>query len=192
MNELRSVSDADLAVAIGRWNEAALAEAYRRYGGTVQGLARRILGPGGRADDVTQDVFVELWHRPERFDPRRGSLRAFLVTIAHGRAVDLLRSERARTRRELRSTGDDAAAISGIEEQIWNRAISTQLKDAVGSLPEAERRAIELAYFGGHTYREVAALVGQPEGTVKSRIRAGLRHLRAALLQEGMERSWTD
>jgi RNA polymerase sigma-70 factor (ECF subfamily) len=181
-----------LALAIGRWNEAALAEAYRRYGGSVQGLARRILGPGGRADDVTQDVFVELWHRPERFDPRRGSLRAFLVTIAHGRAVDLLRSERARTRREQRSTAEDASAISGMEEQIWNRAISTQLKDAVGSLPEAERRAIELAYFGGHTYREVAALVGEPEGTVKSRIRAGLRRLRAALMQEGMEPSWTD
>jgi RNA polymerase sigma-70 factor (ECF subfamily) len=191
MAELRSVSDARLVVAIGRWDQAALAEVYRRYGGTVQTLARRVLGPDGRADDVTQDVFVELWNRPERFDPERGSLRAFLVTIAHARAVDRLRSDRARSGREQRTARETIAACD-LENEIWDLTVANQLKDAVGTLPEAERRAIELAFFGGYTYRQVAALVGEPEGTVKSRIRAGLRHLRAALLQSGMEPTWTD
>src|SRR5690348_2348739 len=110
ITELKSMSDAVLMVAIGRWNEAALAEVYRRHGGTVHSLARRVLGQDGRADDVTQDVFVEVWNRPERFDPARGSLRSFLMTIAHGRAVDLLRSDSARAGREQRTARETFVA----------------------------------------------------------------------------------
>jgi RNA polymerase sigma-70 factor (ECF subfamily) len=186
------MSDAVLMVAIGRWNEAALAEVYRRHGGTVHNLARRVLGQDGRADDVTQDVFVEVWNRPERFDPDRGSLRSFLMTIAHGRAVDLLRSDTARTGREQRTAREAVVPSNDVETKFSYLSVTEQLKGAVGTLPEGERRAIELAYFGGHTYREVAALIGEPEGTVKSRIRAGLRHLRAALMQGGLEPTWID
>jgi RNA polymerase sigma-70 factor (ECF subfamily) len=186
------MSDAVLMVAIGRWNEAALAEVYRRHGGTVHTLARRVLGQDSRADDVTQDVFVEVWNRPERFDPGRGSLRTFLMTIAHGRAVDLLRSDTARTGREQRTARETVVAGYDVEKAFTDLSVTEQLKGAVGTLPEGERRAIELAYFGGHTYREVAALTGEPEGTVKSRIRAGLRHLRAALTQGGLEPTWID
>ena len=192
MMDLSTLSDAVLVVAIGRWNEAALAEVYRRHGGAVHALAQRILGPGGRADDVTQDVFVHLWDRPERFDPGRGSLRAFLVTIAHGRSVDLLRADQARSGREERTVREQATAGYDLENQIWDLAVNTQLKAAVGTLPAAERRVIELAYFGGHTYREVSAILGEPEGTIKGRIRAGLRRLRAALIQQGMEPTWID
>jgi RNA polymerase sigma-70 factor (ECF subfamily) len=192
MMDLSTLSDAVLMVAIGRWNDAALAEVYRRHGGAVHALAARILGPGGRADDVTQDVFVQLWDRPERFDPTRGSLRAFLITIAHGRSVDLLRADSARYGREQRTARDQATAGYDLESQIWDLAVNNQLKDAVGTLPAAERRVIELAYFGGHTYREVATLLGEPEGTIKGRIRAALRRLRAALIQEGMEPTWID
>jgi RNA polymerase sigma-70 factor (ECF subfamily) len=186
------MSDAVLMVAIGRWNEAALAEVYRRHAGTVHALARRVLGHEGGADDVTQDVFVEVWNRPERFDPDRGSLRTFLMTIAHGRAVDLLRSDTARAGRERRTARETVVADDDVEKQLSDLFVSEQLKGAVGTLPEGERRAIELAYFAGHTYREVAALVGEPEGTVKSRIRSGLRHLRAALVQGGLEPTWID
>jgi RNA polymerase sigma-70 factor (ECF subfamily) len=192
MTEWTTLNDAGLVVAIARWNEPALAEAWRRHGGAVHALARRLLGAGGRADDVTQDVFVELWDRPERFDAARGSLRAFLVTIAHRRAVDQLRSDRARHGREERTARDRATAGYDLEDRVWELAVNDQVKAAVETLPATERRAIALAYFGGHTYREVAALLGEPEGTVKGRIRAGLRRLRAALVQEGMEPTWTE
>jgi RNA polymerase sigma-70 factor (ECF subfamily) len=192
LTELGAASDAVLVVAIGRWNESALAEVYRRHGGTVRALAQRVLGPSGRADDVTQDVFIDLWNRPERFDPGRGSLRAFLVTIAHGRAVDVLRSDRARFGREERTARETATAGYDVENEMWDLAVNDQLKDAVRGLPDPERQAIELAYFGGHTYREVASLVGEPEGTIKSRIRSGLRRLRAALIQGGVEPTWID
>jgi RNA polymerase sigma-70 factor (ECF subfamily) len=192
MIEMGSASDAVLVVAIGRWNESALAEVYRRHGGTVRALAQRVLGPGGPADDVTQDVFIDLWNRPERFDPGRGSLRAFLVTVTHGRAVDLLRSDTARLGREERTARQTATAGYDVENEVWDLAVHQQLKDAVRTLPETERHAIELAYFGGHTYREVASLVGEPEGTVKSRIRSGLRRLRAVLIQAGVEPTWID
>jgi RNA polymerase sigma-70 factor (ECF subfamily) len=133
---------------------------------------------------VTQDVFVDLWKRPERFDPARGSLRAFLVTVAHGRAVDMLRSDTARVAREQRTARETATGGYDLENQVWDLALADQVKDAVGALPEGERRAIELAYFGGHTYREVATMLGEAEGTVKSRIRRGLRRMRDALVEE--------
>jgi RNA polymerase sigma-70 factor (ECF subfamily) len=189
MIDLVGAGDATLVVAIGRWSESALAEVYRRHGGAVHALARRILGSDGRAEELTQEVFVELWRRPERFDPARGSLRSFLVTVTHGRAVDLLRSDSARAAREQRSARDTATGGYDLEHHIWDLAVADQVRDAVGSLPDPERQAIELAYFGGHTYREVAAMLGEAEGTVKSRIRRGLGRLRDAL-QDEMGSTW--
>jgi RNA polymerase sigma-70 factor, ECF subfamily len=189
--ELATASDATLVVAVGRWNESALAEIYRRHAGAVHALARRVLGSKARADEVTQDVFVALWTRPERFDPTRGSLRTFLVTITHGRAVDIVRSDTARAAREQRCAYDRASAGYDIENHSWDLAVADQLREAVGALPPGERDAIELAYFGGHTYREVALLLGEPEGTVKSRIRAGLGRLRAAMVSR-TDPAWID
>ena len=96
MLELESASDAKLVVAIARWHEPALAEAYRRHGGAVTALARRVLGAQESAEDVTQEVFVGLWEQPERFDATRGGLRSFLLAAAHSRSVDLRRSQSAR------------------------------------------------------------------------------------------------
>jgi RNA polymerase sigma-70 factor (ECF subfamily) len=191
MIELSTASDAMLVVAIGRWNESALAEVYRRHGGAVHALAQRVLGSDGRAEDVTQDVFIDLWNRPERYDASRGSLRVFLITVAHGRAVDILRSDSARAGREQRTARETATADYDVESEVWDLAVAAQLKQAILTLSERERRPIELAYFGGHTYREVASLLGEPEGTIKSRIRAGLQQLRVALGQEGSEPTWT-
>ena len=192
MLDLEAASDAALVVAIARMHELALAEAYRRHGGAVLALARRVLGSADLAEEVTQEVFVALWDAPERFDPGRGALRTYLMTRAHGRAVDILRAESARRQREERSAAQSVASGYDIEHQAWDLAIAEQVKAAVGSLPADERTAIEMAYFDGRTYREVAAILGQPEGTVKSRIRAGLRRLRTALAQHGVEAAWTE
>lgn len=186
MIDLETASDATLVVTIARWNDAALAEAYRRHGGAVQALARRLLGSESQAEDITQEVFVKLWEQPERFDHARGTLRAFLLSVAHNRAVDHLRSQNARSAREGRSAAEVAASGYDIERHAWDLHLSDQLRRAVGELSDNQRRPIELAYFGGRTYREVATVLGEPEGTIKARIRSGLTNLRRALESEGI------
>ena len=189
---LRDSSDSVLVVAIARWREDALAEAYRRHAGAVYSLARRVLADLAGAEEVVQEVFLRLWTNPDKFDPERGSLRSYLLAQAHGRAVDLLRSEGSRRRREDRQARQTAEAGYDLEREVWDLAVAARVKDAVAVLPEEERRAISLAYFGGHTYREVAVLLDQPEGTVKSRIRAGLRRMRSALSDADLDRSGHD
>jgi RNA polymerase sigma-70 factor (ECF subfamily) len=183
---LHDVSDAALVVAIGRWRQDALAEAYRRHAGAVFALGRRVLNDQARAEEVVQEVFLRLWNAPDRFDPGRGTLRSYLLSQTHGRAVDLLRSDASRRRREERDVRSTAESGYDLEREVWDLAVAERVKEALGDLPAEERRAIELAYFGGHTYREVATLLGHPEGTVKSRIRAGLKRLRHGLAEEEM------
>ena len=186
MGSLRDSSDGALAVAIGRWREDALAEAFRRHAGAVYGLALRVLGDRTAAEEVVQEVFLRLWNAPDRYDPERGSMRAFLLAQSHGRAVDQLRADSSRRRREQRDAARSAEAGYDLEHEVMDLTVAEHLKEAVSALPEDERRAIELAYFGGHTYREVAVLLDQPEGTVKSRIRSGLMRLRAGLADTGL------
>jgi RNA polymerase sigma-70 factor (ECF subfamily) len=186
------VSDAALVVAIGRWREDALAEAYRRHAGALYGLARQVLGDPAIAEEVVQEVFLRLWNEPERFDPERGSLRSFLLAQAHGRAVDMLRADTSRRRREEREARETAEGGYDIEHEVWDVAVAERVKEAVSVLPEDERKAIQLAYFGGRTYREVALALGAPEGPVKSRIRTGLRRMRAELSDAGIWATWND
>jgi len=178
-------SDATIVVAIGRYRQEALAEAYRRHAGAVMGLALRLLRARNLAEEVTQEVFLRLWNQPEKFDPERGSLRSYLLAQTHGRSVDLLRSESSRRAREEREVR--AAAESGydLEHEVLDLTTGQHVREALAVLGPDERQAIELAYFGGHTYREVAAILGVPEGTIKSRIRTGLRRLREALVASG-------
>jgi RNA polymerase sigma-70 factor (ECF subfamily) len=180
ITDLSSMSDASLAISVARWQETALAELYRRHAGAVYGLARRVLRDATLAEEVTQEVFVRLWREPERFDPARGSLRSLLLAMTHGRAVDLLRAEGSRRAREERARLTATAGYD-LEQEVFDITTAERVREAVAALPDGERRAIELAYFGGHTYREVARIVGEPEGTVKSRIRAGMRRLNQAL-----------
>jgi RNA polymerase sigma-70 factor (ECF subfamily) len=182
----RDAADADLARHVQAGDEAALAELYRRHGGPCFALAKRVLVDRVLAEEVVQEIFVRLWRAPERFDPERGSMRSFLFAQAHGRAVDLLRAETARRAREERDAFRSPTVDDDLERAVAELTEGEAVRRALATLSEGERSAIELAYFGGHTYREVATLLEQPEGTVKSRIRSGLLRLRAALIERGV------
>jgi RNA polymerase sigma-70 factor (ECF subfamily) len=187
VDDLTLASDAQLVVGIARWRQDALAEAYRRHAGAVFALASRVLGSRNLAEEVVQEIFLRLWNDADRFDPDRGTLRSWLLAQTHGRAVDLLRSETARKGREEREHRVRAESGYDLEREVWDLSVADQVRTALEALPVEERRAIELAYFRGLTYREVATELDQPEGTVKSRIRAGLKRLRSGLADAGIE-----
>ena len=185
VNGERVTSDFTLVVAMARRDQAALGELYQRYGGSLFCAALRVLSARHLAEEVVQDVFVRLWRNPERFDPARGALRPFLLRQSHGRAVEVVRSENARRRREH----GDANAVktqSTVEDDVLDFVVGEKVREAVDSLCQTERQALSLAYFGGHSYVEVASLLGIPEGTAKSRIRSGLARLRTALVEAGL------
>lgn len=182
--------DVGLVIAIARYNADAFAEAYRRHAGAVFGLAQRLLWERPLAEEMVQEVFLRLWEHPDRFDQSRGSLRSFLLMDAHARCVDRIRSESRRKDREERSARADMVTHYDLDLEAYDLDIAEQVRDALTALSDAERRAIELAYFGGHTYREVARILEQPEGTIKSRIRTGLTRLRAQLVDRGIDGSW--
>lgn len=187
MEQLDDASDAQLVTLIGRYSEAALAEVYRRHGGPVYGLAKKILNNTNDADDVTQNVFLRLWNNPHRFDPTRGSLRAYLLNDSHGRAVDLVRSLNARRARELKDSVHTPVVAYDLQHQVWDLAVAEEVQRALATLPPDEREAIELAYFHSHSYLKVAQILGQPEGTIKSRIRNGMRRMRSSLVDAGIQ-----
>jgi RNA polymerase sigma-70 factor (ECF subfamily) len=179
-------TDADLIARVADRQEGALAEVYRRHGGPVFGLAKRLLRDPELAQEIVQEVMLRLWNEPNKFDPTRGSLRSYLLSHTHGRSVDLIRSESARRIREEHDARLAVETGLSLEEQVWEMAVGEHVRDALSNLDEAERKAIELAYFGGYTYREVATLLETPEGTIKSRIRSGLQRLNVALTKAGL------
>jgi RNA polymerase sigma-70 factor (ECF subfamily) len=179
--------DGALVAAITRRDEAAMAEAMRRHREPVLAFARRLVGDSSRAEEISQEVFLRLWERSSRFDTQRGSLRAFLLAITHGRALDVLRSDAARQSREQRDARRTTPAAVGVEAEIVAQTVAGALRDALAQLPAAERQALELAYFGGHSYRTVAQMLNEPEGTIKGRIRSGLAKLRAALAAQDLQ-----
>jgi len=179
-------SDANLVVAVARFDQGALSVLYDRHGTAVFALARRLVKSREIAEEVTQEIFMRLWNRPERFDPSRGALRSFLLADTHGRSIDMLRSELARKEREKKEHVMDVRHTADVESEAWSNVASDEIRAAVAALSEGERKAIELAYFSGYTYRQVAEALGEPEGTIKSRIRTGMKRLKGQLAAAGM------
>jgi RNA polymerase sigma factor (sigma-70 family) len=157
-------------------DEMALVDLYDRYAGFVYGLALRTLVNRQAAEDITQEVFVSLWEHPERIDSGRGTLRGFLGTLTHRRAVDAVRREEAHRRREARVARDEGEEPD-VAEAVLRSDTSGKVRTALEVLPEAQRRALELAYFHGYTYRQVAEVLNIPEGTAKSRLRLALARI---------------
>ena len=153
----------------------------------MYGLARRVLADQGAAEEVVQEVFLRLWNEPAKFDPDRGTLRTYLLAQAHGRSVDRVRSDVSRRRREDRDATEAQRrpAPRSLDDEVVDLITSEKVRAAVQLLPADERAAIELAYFGGRSYREVATELDAPEGTIKSRIRSGMGRLRDSLAVVG-------
>jgi RNA polymerase sigma factor (sigma-70 family) len=157
-------------------DETALVDLYDRYAGFVYGLAVRTLVDRQAAEDITQEVFVSLWEHPELIDSGRGTLRGFLGTITHRRAVDAVRREEAHRRREARVAREESD-VPDVAEAVLRSDTTGKVHTALEALPEAQRQALELAYFHGYTYRQVAEVLAIPEGTAKSRLRLALARI---------------
>ncbi len=188
MNGERSESDYVLVVAVARRDHAALSELYRRHGGSLLCAALRVLSDRklSEAEEVVQDVFVRLWRYPERFDPARGSLRSFLLTQCHGRAVDFVRSGSARRLREQNDEGRSTSTTTW-KTRSWTSWSTRRCARPLGFSVTRSVRRSAWRTSGATSYVEVASLLGVPEGTAKSRIRSGLARLRPAVVEAGID-----
>jgi RNA polymerase sigma-70 factor (ECF subfamily) len=191
----RDLPDAQLVALVAERDGGALEALYDRYGKPAYSLARRILADDLLAQDVVQEVFLSLWRDAGRFDPGRGSVATYLLALTHHRAVDVVRREENLRRRR---TGDEGLATEAdpkvdVEGAVELSDRQQRVRVALKGLPDAQRQALALAYFGGYTQREVAALVGVPLGTVKTRMAAGMRKLKDVLVEGEREEPspWT-
>ncbi len=183
MTDVRDLGDSALVSSLVLNDEAAFTELFRRHARSISAAARLILGNSTLCDDVAAEVFLALWLAPQAFDPNRGSLLGYLRMKAKGKSIDILRSETARARREYAETSE-RRELRDFDLDMMADESSIEVLKAIASLPSLEREPIELAFQQGMTYRTVAAYLRIPEGTVKSRIRAGLRHLREDIAQQ--------
>jgi RNA polymerase sigma-70 factor (ECF subfamily) len=179
-----------LAARLAAGDDHALAEVFDALAHSVYGSALRVLGDNSAAQDVVQDVFVELWRHPGRYDPAAGTLRTYLSVLARHRAVDLVRSELRRVARQERGYRlTPASLMTDVGDEVLAAETAGLVRSAVRLLPASQRQVIELAYFAGLTCREVAQAVGIPEGTAKSRLRLALAKLEEMLDRQLLESS---
>jgi RNA polymerase sigma-70 factor (ECF subfamily) len=178
-------ADVDLVRRIRSGDRGAVDDLYERFRRPAFALARRILADDTLAEDVLQDVFLSVWRDPGSYDRARGSFSSWLLSMVHHKAVDAVRREESQRRRQARA--EDELALSAptaardVEDDAWTRVVSERVRGALGLLPTAQKEALTLAYYGGYTQREVAALTGAPLGTVKTRMLAGMRRLKDEL-----------
>ncbi len=175
-------ADARLAQRIRAGDHEALGELYDRYASRALGIALRVTGDREEAEDVVHDAFVVVWRKISRFDAERGSLRAWLMTVVRNRAIDRIRARRNGV--DLDDADERALLRTGPNptwEATLRRTASMEVRAAMAELPAEQRHAVELAYFEGYTYRQVAELTGVPPGTANGRMRLALGKLRAAL-----------
>jgi len=178
---LTHLSDEALIALLERGEHDALAELYDRYGRVAYSLAYRMLRNETLAEDAVQEAFLTVWRNAARFVPERAKASTWLLTIVHRRAVDLVRREERR-RTEPFTPGVEAASAEGsADDEAWLRLQRERVQEALRHLPDEQREALELAYYGGFTQSELAERLGQPLGTIKSRMFAGLARLRELL-----------
>ncbi|MFD6100819.1 ECF RNA polymerase sigma factor SigK [Nocardiopsis flavescens] len=173
---------ADLLGRVARGDESAFGEVYDQVAPSVYGLVRRVLRDPAQSEEVTQEVMVEVWRTACRYDARRGTPRAWLMTLAHRRAVDRVRSEQVGADREARAAAAEAdRPYDEVAEEVTDRLERERVRRCLETLTELQEQSVRLAYYGGYTYREVARLLSTPLGTIKTRMRDGLIRLRDCL-----------
>jgi RNA polymerase sigma-70 factor (ECF subfamily) len=187
--QLAHLSDEALVLLAARSEESALAELYDRYGRTAYGLALRVLRDPALAEDAVQDAFLTVWRTAAKFVPERGKASTWILTLVHRRAVDAVRREQRRRAEPLDPATEPS--VEGVEEDAWLRLQRERVQEALRRLPDAQREALELAYYGGFSQSELAERLGQPLGTIKSRMFSGLSRMRELLGEPGTEKSWT-
>ena len=178
-------ADVQIIQRVVAGDQQALGELYDRWSKPAFSLARRVCADEGLAEDVVQEVFIAFWREPGRFDPARGAFSSWLLTLVHHKAVDAVRRESAIRRRTVPAAEDgeewSVAPGPGADQAALGAVVAGQVRDALGRLPNEQREALALAYYGGYTQREVATLTGVPLGTVKSRMFTGVQRLRSVL-----------
>lgn len=168
--------EAALIERIRAGDESAMTDLYDRYSGIVYGVALRVLGDAAAAEDVLQEVFLQLWRNPQAFDADRGALAPWLAVIARNRAIDVVR------KRPMEQDIEELPISTGLnlEDEAAERMAISKIRAVLAQLPQEQRRALEMAFFEGMTHTEIAGKTGEPLGTVKTRIRSGLLALRKA------------
>lgn len=181
MNQPQDTDDLDILMSqVQDGDRDAYTKLFDTVAPMVYGITRRVLRDEAQAEEVTQEVMLAVWRTADKFDATRGSTRSWVATMAHRRAVDRVRSSQARRDREHVS-GREEAPYDSVAEQVEDKADRQGVRDALDVLTPLQREAIDLAYYEGYTYREVAELLGAPLGTVKTRMRDGLQRLRGAM-----------
>ncbi len=170
-----------LVAGTARGDEASYEELYDKLSTTVFGVCRRVLRDPSEAEEVSQEVLLEIWRTASRYDPTRAGVRSWAVMISHSRAVDRVRSSERRRVREEATTLPDPPAVDEVSEAAVSAFEVRRVRKAMAELSEVQRESVRLAFYGGHTHVEVAGLLGVPLGTVKTRIRDGLTRLRTHL-----------
>ena len=172
---------AGLLALVARGDQNAFAAVYDRSAAQVFGLVRRVIRDPAQSEEVTQEVMLEVWRSASRFDPHRGSAMDWLMTLAHRRAVDRIRSGQAAAEREVRAAAATGPGYDMVAEKVETRLDAQRVRRCLESLTDLQRESLTLAFYGGYTYREVAGLLGVATGTVKTRMRDGLIRLRDCL-----------
>ncbi len=172
----------ELLVAVAKGDQDAFSTLYDRLAPSVLGVVRGVVRDPAQSEEVAQEVLVEVWKQASRFDQERGSARTWILTIAHRRAVDRVRSEQAHRNRDQKvGQRDQMRPFDEVAEKVETRLEHKAVREALDSLTELQREAVELAYYRGLTYREVAELLDTPLGTIKTRMRDGMIRMRDSL-----------
>jgi RNA polymerase sigma-70 factor (ECF subfamily) len=183
LSRLRSLADEDLMQLVTTGEARAFEVIFERHGDAAFSLAYRMSGRRAMAEDIVQDAFLSLWRAGSRYDRGRGSVRSWVLSAVHNRAIDAFRREQGKERKDVPDEGfaERLPAKERTDQEVERREDARQIRAALESLPSEQRQVIELAYFGGFTHSQISEMLELPSGTVKGRMRLGLTKLRLSL-----------